>query len=335
MWKLLGAEEDLLWDHLSGAASDDNPFQSEAWGRYKRQSGWEPQRWIAQTEEGRPLCAVQVLKKSLPLGRTILWAPGGPLIGFEGAAPETLEKLLPEGIRKICGANRAGYVRFYNFQPAAPEIRRFFSGLCAVPRKRLGSGTTVQIDLRPSLEELLARMDKKHRYQARQLDENGIAWSWGSSEEMLPVFGRLHAEMAALKKVPAANTEDLSRLVREFQGNARILTGSLGTEAVTSCLILLKGKNAFYWRAATNRKGREIFASYAMVLELLKQLKADGVERFDFGGILPGVPAAEGINHFKQGFGGSVVEYLGEWEWSDSAWLRWGVNAWLACRGES
>ena len=332
MWKQLSPESAGDWDRLLERARDDNPFQSEAWGRYKQRSGWEPQRWTASVNGGPVVCSVQLLKKRLLFGRTVLWAPGGPMIGFPEATPQELKELLPEGIRQICRTHRVGYARFYSLQPSDPDMRRVLSGICAVPGRKLGSGATVQIDLTPPMEQILGEMDKKHRYLVRRLGEESFQWSWGTSDELAADLSRLHSEMAAAKRVSASDASDFSRLITDFQENARILIGTSGSEPVTGCLVLLKGKSAFYWRAASSRKGRELSASYAMIPELLRRLKAGGFQRFDFGGILPGDPSAAGINHFKQGFGGKRVEYLGEWEWANPSWIRWGVNAWIAGR---
>jgi len=332
VWKLDPAEDGTPWDRLLERADDDNPFQSDAWARYKQRMGWKPQRWTASINGGPVVCCVQLLKKTLPLGRTAIWAPGGPVIGFPETPQADLGTILPEGIRQICRFNRAVYARFYSLQPSTPETHRSFSRVCTVPARRLGSGATVKIDLRRPLEDLLGRMDKKHRYGVRRVGNSELQWAWGTSGTLLADFGRLHAEMAAAKRVSAADAGDLSQLIAAFKEGSRILVGYFEGEPVAACLVLLKGKGSFYWRAATAGKGRELSASYAMIWELLKRLKSEGFERFDFGGILPGLPSAEGINHFKRGFGGTVVEYLGEWEWANPSWIRWGVNAWAAGR---
>lgn len=82
----------------------------------------------------------------------------------------------------------------------------------------------------------------------------------------------------------------------------------------TSCLVLTLADKAFYLLAATGTDGRRISAAYAMVFKLFELLKSRGVTRFDFGGIDPLSPSARGVDHFKRGFGGEIVEYLGEWE---------------------
>jgi lipid II:glycine glycyltransferase (peptidoglycan interpeptide bridge formation enzyme) len=112
-----------------------------------------------------------------------------------------------------------------------------------------------------------------------------------------------------------------------------IFTGHEENVPVASCLVLLFGRKAFYRMAATGSKGREMSASYAMVYRLLEYLQAQGIRQFDFGGIAPGSPTAEGVNYFKRGFGGEMVEHLGEWEWSNSMWLRLGMNLAVRLRG--
>ena len=41
---------------------------------------------------------------------------------------------------------------------------------------------------------------------------------------------------------------------------------------------------------------------------------------------------AKGVDHFKKGFGGSTVEYLGEWDWAPYEWLRRAANIAIARR---
>jgi lipid II:glycine glycyltransferase (peptidoglycan interpeptide bridge formation enzyme) len=78
--------------------------------------------------------------------------------------------------------------------------------------------------------------------------------------------------------------------------------------------------------AATNDLGRNTCAAYSMVPNLLKHLASKGIKRFDFGGIDPGNPGAAGVDHFKKGFGGSIVESLGEWEFMSSNAARFLIN---------
>jgi hypothetical protein len=85
--------------------------------------------------------------------------------------------------------------------------------------------------------------------------------------------------------------------------------------------------------AATNDLGRDACAAYSMIPSLLRHLSGKGIKKFDFGGIDPGNIAAEGVDHFKKGFGGSIIEYLGEWEIASSELVRVGMSLGLIKRG--
>ena len=73
--------------------------------------------------------------------------------------------------------------------------------------------------------------------------------------------------------------------------------------------------------------------AYAMLENLLMLLKDKGITSFDFGGIDPISKLAAGVNHFKEGFGGQVIEHQGEWECSKSEALRIAMNLGIKAKG--
>ena len=118
----------------------------------------------------------------------------------------------------------------------------------------------------------------------------------------------------------------LNALAAAFQDSCLTLIGRHEGRSVTGCLVLLHPPAAFYWRAATNEEGRAVSAAYAMILELLENLRVRGITRLDFGGITPPSARDPGVSHFKRGFGGRSLEYLGELEWATSPGWRRAVN---------
>ena len=75
-------------------------------------------------------------------------------------------------------------------------------------------------------------------------------------------------------------------------------------------------------------------ASYGVFALLLQYLQNTGMTEFDLGGMDPNSPGARGVNQFKKGFGGELVQYVGEWEWATASWLRWAVNFGIWYRGK-
>jgi lipid II:glycine glycyltransferase (peptidoglycan interpeptide bridge formation enzyme) len=54
--------------------------------------------------------------------------------------------------------------------------------------------------------------------------------------------------------------------------------------------------------------------------EVLRYCQEHGITKYDLGGIDPW--DNPGCHRFKRGTGGQEVEYLGEWDWGTSFWLR-------------
>ena len=95
--------------------------------------------------------------------------------------------------------------------------------------------------------------------------------------------------------------------------------------ALRGCMIL----DRFGWDlfAATNVIGRNLYASYVLLWEILKHCQRAGVKNYDLMGVDP--VKNSGVYNFKKGTGASSVKYLGEWDWESVQGLRWGANTML------
>lgn len=306
------------WDRLVAEASDASLFQSAAWAEYKAGSGWTCERWTAAGSDGSPIAAMQVLLKRLPLGRRLGWAAGGPLTGFPGAKPEDAARLLREWVSGFT-ARGGVYARFRSHRPVEPEWTAAFSGALSRPVSCLNSGVTLSFDLAKPLLPV-----KDHRYYIRQAERASLAWEAGHDARLAGEFAALYRGMAEAKGIQGRlfDPASLPRLVELAGSGALVLIGRAGGAPVTGCLTFQTGKNAFYLAAATSAEGRKVGAAYAMLPKLLELLRERGVASFDFGGIAPEDPEAKGVDHFKKGFGGTRVDYLGEWDWAALPGLR-------------
>jgi len=56
------------------------------------------------------------------------------------------------------------------------------------------------------------------------------------------------------------------------------------------------------------------------------------VEHYDLGGIDP--HENPGVYKFKRQTGARPIEFLGEWDWATSSWLRW-LGNWAIWRRDS
>lgn len=325
------------WASILSEAEDSSPFQSYAWGEYKRRSGWEPERWVALNGRGTPACCLQLLKRRLPFNRVLVWAPGGPVAGFPEGRTEAIGEMLSRWLEEFRHDNQLLYARFRSHQRDADKASSSINRVCARPGVKVTTEYTVQIDLSRPLEELRRAMTSKHRYYIKQSRAAGLKWKFGNVEGLARDMAFLHQDMSRAKGIEHLRCEwrDLAALSEEFGKDCLFLVGYHDEDPVTACLVLTVADKAFYLLAATGTEGRRISAAYTMVFELFELLKSSGVTRFDFGGIDPLSPSARGVDHFKRGFGGEVVKYLGEWEWVRSRCVRMAVNYLLRMRVKS
>jgi lipid II:glycine glycyltransferase (peptidoglycan interpeptide bridge formation enzyme) len=324
------------WNVLLLKSRDYSIFQSFDWGEYKRAAGWIPMRWLARDRYGSVVCMAQVLTKSFPGKVKIGWAPGGPVLFF----PETRQVELASVVKLLLGKiNALGgktFIRFGSYLPRDENLSSILHQSCSRPRFKINSGYSICFDLQQPLDELTRNMTRNHRRFIRKALAHRIEFRAGRDSLFVRELLGLQAEMIQHKKLPSlsANPDDIFSVCNVLGEQATIFTGYFDGEAVTSALVLSFGQKAIGGMiGATGNIGRQLNAGYALYYRLLQYLQTKDMTQFDFGGINPGSLSARGVDHFKKGFGGSLVEHLGEWEWSNDAWLRWGFNLAVWARG--
>ena len=323
-WQQFDQSADL-WDAFLLRALDSNVFQSYAWGEYKRALGWEPLRFIATTKADVVGMAQVLLKKPM-FGFGIAWSPGGPVFEFNKALNLGVD--LTALIKQLHSRYPGVLIRFDSYSMHNCVNCYDFRKACRRPFYNINSGFTLLNKLGPNYD-YQSEMTSKHRYYCRKASSSPIRWACGVTDRHLNDFTKVHQQMvhSKKKKLSEISNQDLIKL-REILGERSItlLIGYLDGHPVTSCLTYDFGRKSIYTAAATSDVGRKVCAAYAMIPKLFSLLQAKGIEVFDFGGIDPGNSTAEGVNHFKRGFGGKVVEHLGEWESACSEGLRIALN---------
>ena len=79
MPELVTCDDASAWDAFVSKASDGSVLQSWAWGSLKSRYGWRPTRYLWITD-GEPVAAVSVLRRNLPGGLGLHYAPRGPIL---------------------------------------------------------------------------------------------------------------------------------------------------------------------------------------------------------------------------------------------------------------
>jgi lipid II:glycine glycyltransferase (peptidoglycan interpeptide bridge formation enzyme) len=317
--------DDGAWDAFVEGSETAFPLQLTAWAAAKAPYGWSASRVVADGGSG-PIGA-QVLVRSLGPGPFAMgYAPRGPVATVLDRASLAA---FTAAVRDFARSRRLTHVTAEpGLEGSAHEPLFEFAGWQRTDPLQLAS--TQVIDLSKSEEELWHDVYKSSRRYANGARRSGC-YVEEQGAEALPVFHQILVETAERSGFIPRALSAYADVYRAFadQGRARILIGYLpdGT-AVSSKMILTSGPRASQLYGGLSEAGGTARAGHFFEWEAIVRSKAAGAGIFDMWG-----RSTRGIAHFKQGFGGRVVEYGGAFDLVVNAPVRGlyrrGRRAWV------
>lgn len=245
--------------------------------------------------------------------------PGGPLVDWKDK--ELVKEVFRE-VLKVASEEKCVFVRFRPQLENNEENQKLVNGLKSIKNldlrpapMHLHAQNTVILDLSKTEEELLMNMRRQTRYEVRRSEKLGLVVAEDSSEKMFSEFHDVQVATAKRQNfVPPSKKELLAEREAFREKNLKLykVTTSDG-EAIAYGLVLIYGKEAEYFEAASTDLNRKLPGAYALLWQAIKDLKSEGIERFNLWGIAP--PNVEhhrysGVTTFKTGFGGQVIEFI-------------------------
>ena len=261
-------------------------------------------------------CAALGIIKSARRGR-YLEIPGGPLLDwFDDKMVSEMMKELKEAAK----VNKCAFVRLRPQLLNTPENLKLLQGLGLKPSPmHLHAEHTVIINLKKSESELLSNMRRQTRYEVRRAEKLNLKVDSLSADKeefktLLKEFYETQQKTALRQHFIPPSKRELEAECNAFGKNATLyVVHTEDGEPIAYGLILKYGKEADYFEAASTDLNRKLPGAYALLWQAMKDLKAEGYERFNLWGIAP----ANQPNHryakvttFKTGFGGEIVNFV-------------------------
>lgn len=321
------------WGEIIQRFPEANFLQSPAYAIMNRLLG---EKMVVEDfgGKGHALMIVREAKR----GR-YLEIPCGPLIDWQD------KKLVKKALARIAEIAKEEKCVFVRIRPqlfATDKNLKLLedAGLKKSPM-HLAAEHTVVIDLKKSEEELLSSMRRQTRYDVRRAEKLGIEVLKSNSEELFKEFHRVQVETAKRQGFIPPSLETLLAEREAFGDNITIYVATIdwtgpavassparagaGDPQATSPvheplskpiaygLVIKDGKEGDYYEAASTDLNRKLPGAHAILWRAMRDLKAEGYERFNLWGIAPaGQPHHRyaGVTTFKTGFGGEIVEYV-------------------------
>jgi lipid II:glycine glycyltransferase (peptidoglycan interpeptide bridge formation enzyme) len=327
------------WTAFVASRPEGDVLQSWAWG--EAGEGEPGERWsrLMVVDGARRVRGVaQVLARSSAFGRTVLYAPHGPL--WDRSATDAAEVLahLMTGLRAHA-RERRGIVlkldpRSTLGSPAGESLSRALaSGGARRAAHDLQAPTTRVIDLARG-DDPLATWSKEARAEARRaeregtrvtVDRDGEAWALDAFDTLYVATGRRGGFRVRSRRFLAALAAPLAA-----SGDWFLVLAWHGDEPLAGAIVPRTGERAFYLYAASTRDPRLISkrGPYAVMAGLQRSLKEAGTRTLDLWGVREPDdasvdPAWEGFSLFKRRFGGATLRHPGTFDLVvDPTWDR-------------
>jgi peptidoglycan pentaglycine glycine transferase (the first glycine) len=302
------------WDRFVQTADPGSYLQLRAWAAVKRVNGWASVDVFADGPAGR-IGAQVLLRRPRPLPWAFAYAPRGPV-----TAAWDLRSVGPFTAAARSALPSAGRVSHLRIDPeveadgpsdAGGSLRDAFRVAGWRPAAPIQPVSTRLVDLRADEAALWGDLRKKWRQYVNRARALGVTVEDGG-EEALGTFYEIYRETAAragfLIRTEAAY-RDVWRAYHP-QGLVRLLLARQADGTPVAALFLVRcGTRVVEPYGGMTKAGGESRANYLLKWEAIRSSKAAGVATYDLWGL-----AHPGIAHFKAGFGGREVRYVGAWD---------------------
>jgi lipid II:glycine glycyltransferase (peptidoglycan interpeptide bridge formation enzyme) len=334
------------WDAFVSRSNPGSYLQTSAWAQVKAPNGWTPLRFMGTTPvastvfagsdaelrsaderapddedtAGKPheitFGAQVLLRRPRIFPWTFAYAPRGPVLG-EWSPPAFTA--FTAGLRDAvaAAASRISHVRI------EPEIE--LDGPCdadgelrhALRENGWRPGATIQpprtrqIDLQADEAALWGGLRKKWRQYVNKARKSGLRVV-DAPVDRLPEFYSIYQETARRAGFVIRTYESYLGVWDAFArlGMVRLLMAETADGKGLATLFLLRvGNRVIEPYGGMTAEGAESRANYLLKWEAIRTSREQGAVSYDMWGL-----SHEGIEHFKTGFGGREIRYVGAWD---------------------
>ena len=307
------------WDRFVEASDPGSYLQMSAWAAVKAVNGWVVHRVVTDSgganADGR-IGAQILVRRPSPMPWGFAYAPRGPV----GAAWDaTTVGVFTSSVRADLAAS-AEHVSHVRIDPEIeaegpldPDgaLRRDLHTTGWRPAPPIQPNATRIIDLRADEDALWGDLRKKWRQYVNKARTGGITVV-DADGHRLAEFYRIYRETADRAGFLIRTEATYRSVWNAFapSGNARLLFAQSPDGEPQAALFLVRcGPRVVEPYGGMTAAGAESRANYLLKWEAIRSSREAGATSYDLWGLATG-----GIAHFKTGFGGREVQYIGAWD---------------------
>jgi lipid II:glycine glycyltransferase (peptidoglycan interpeptide bridge formation enzyme) len=321
-------EDQERWDKFVCENETGGFTQSWAWGDFLGTQNEKIWRLIVEDDAQSPDCrgvprndivAVVFFFKSLAkMGRSVLYAPRGPVINIkiQNSKFKIMELILQE-VDRIVGEEGAMAFQLDPYSEDKSWCEIFDKMGFQKCERDILPRHTLMLDLRADEDVLLKQMHEKTRYNIGVAKKHGVEIV--ADNAGLKEFYELLKKTEERQKVRFYGAKYFKELLNvPF---VKLYLAKVGGQVVAGNVVVFWDNTATYLWGASDHGFRQMMAPYLLQWQAIRDAKKAGLWFYDFWGAAPaGSNGREanwaGFTKFKMGFSPSaeITEYIGTYE---------------------
>lgn len=300
------------WDEF---ATDNGAtfLQSWEWGEFNRELGHGVSRFGIY--EGANLIGCFLLLKIVARRGTFLFIPHGPIVKKNTSLSDFFKQIIPF-LKKQASEQNCSFIRISPFFENNQDNNELFKtfGFISAPM-HMHSELCWVLDIRPSEEVLSSGMRKTTRYLVKQQQKYNIVVEKSESMDDFDVFYSIYHDTEKRQKFVGFGKDYLKHECSVFldSGRGAFYFAKHDNKPVAAAFIITYGNSGYYHQGATLLTDPKIPVAYVLQWEIIKDLKKNGFNFYNFWGISPDAKLNHpwyGLSKFKRGYGGFEVDYM-------------------------
>lgn len=300
------------WDARVEASDPGSYLQLGAWADVKAVNGWAAKRITA----GDGIGAQVLVRRPSPLPWGFAYAPRGPVAATWtddeiGAFTEAVRTDLPRAAGRVSHLRIDPEIERDGPHDEGGRLRRALRDAGWRPAPPIQPASTRLIDLMPDEDALWGDLRKKWRQYVNKARSAGVVVD-DAEGDRLGEFYRIYRETADRAGF-LIRTEQAYRDIWEAYrpaGRARLLFArSADGEPLATLFLVRCGTRVVEPYGGMTQAGGDSRANYLLKWEAIRSSREQGATSYDLWGLATG-----GIAHFKTGFGGREIRYIGAWD---------------------
>ncbi len=324
------------WNTWMAQMPQAHLLQTWEWSRVKELSGWSAQFCVWRDHKMPPQAMALMLVRALPMpwkltGLKVIYIPKGPVLDWN--QPELRNRVLDD-LAEMAKKSKAiflkidpdvclgtGFPGSEDFSPNQPgeqvllELKQrgwFYSA------EQIQFKNTVEIDLRPGKEALLAQMKQKTRYNVRLATKKGVKVRVAGEQDLDRLY-EIYAQTSLRDGFVIRDRDYYHSLWVKFiqAGMLTPLAAEYEDEILAGLMLFHFGEKCWYLHGMSLDEHREKMPNYLLQWEAIQKAIDLGCRKYDLWGapdIFDETDSMWGVFRFKLGLGGQVVRTMGAWD---------------------